>query len=414
MRSAGLSRRGARLIGASPTPAYLNEHFNRRDDRYCPQRNPDGYLALCVAENNLVWDLLAPKVRAPRDVPPEALAYDSMIGAAWFRERLAAFMGARVLGRAIGPDQLAVLAGAGSVLESLFYALADPGDAVLVPTPSYSGFWVDLETRDELTIIPVHCPSEDGFRLTPARLDAALERADRPVRALLYTNPDNPRGAVADAAALEEVLDWAEARQLHLVCDEVYALSVFGATGFRSVASLRPRLGDAVHIVWAFSKDFAASGLRCGVLASENEALLTAIDTLAYWSCCSGDTQRLLGAMIEDDVWLDRYLQEMPRRLSASYQAVTAALDGAKIPYLPADAGFFVLLDLRAHLERPDAQAERALWWQLLEEARVNLTPGAACRITEPGFMRLCYAAGPPAAAVDGVRRIARVLAARR
>ena len=42
----------------------------------------------------------------------------------------------------------------GAVLELLFHAIADPGDAVLVPTPSYAGFWADLETRDDLTIVP--------------------------------------------------------------------------------------------------------------------------------------------------------------------------------------------------------------------------------------------------------------------
>ena len=88
MRSAGLSRRGARLIGASPTPAYLNEHFNRRDDRYCPQRNPDGYLALCVAEElgipysqvkavvadtvDFVRNLFAAPAREPTQPPDEA------------------------------------------------------------------------------------------------------------------------------------------------------------------------------------------------------------------------------------------------------------------------------------------------------------------------------------------------------
>jgi DNA-binding transcriptional MocR family regulator len=46
----------------------------------------------------------------------------------------------------------------------------------------------------------------------------------------------------------------------------------------------------------------------------------------------------------------------------------------------------------------------------LLEEANVNLTPGAACRVGEPGFMRLCFAAVPTDVAVRAVARIARVL----
>jgi len=405
-----LSLRGRRLLADSGMPAYLVEQFRHAGDSWHPEDNPDGYLGLCVAENRLVWDLLEPQVRAPRNVPPEAFAYDAMIGSERFREQLAAFLSRHVLGRPVAADRLAVLAGAGSVLEILFHVIADPGDGVLVPTPSYAGFWLDLETRDELTIVPVDCPSDDGFRLTPARLDAALEAADRPVKALLYTNPDNPRGSVASPDELEAVVRWTADRGLHLVCDEVYALSVFGERRFTSVAEIVPSLGDMVHVVWAFSKDFAASGLRCGVLVTENPDVLRGVDTLAYWACCSGDTQYLLGSMVSDEAWLRRYLTEMPHRLGEAYRRTTAALDAAGIAYVPAEAGFFLLVGLRRFLPAPTFEAEHALWRRLLDEARVNLTPGGACHIAEPGFMRLCFAAAPPEAVEEAVRRIGKIL----
>lgn len=408
----GLSARGRRLVTGSDMPEYLVEHFRRAGDAWRPDSNPDGYLALCVAENRLVWDLLEPRVNAPREVPAAAFGYDAMIGSERFRTSLARFLGRRVLGREVAPDQVAVLAGAGSVLETLFYALGGPGDGVLVPTPSYAGFWLDLELRDGLRIVPVPCPSEAGFRLTPERLEAAYRAADRPIRALLYTNPDNPRGAVASAAEIAAVLDWAESRQLHVVSDELYALSVFGERRFVSAATVRPELGEHLHVVWAFSKDFAASGLRCGVLVSANRALLQAVDALAYWACCSGDTQHLLAGLLDDEVWLEHYLAEMPRRLGVAHRQVAEALGAAGIPFVPSEAGFFLLLDLRRYLAEPTSEAERALWWRLLDKAGVNLTPGAACRIAEPGFMRLCFASQPTAGAVAAVRRLAGVLGA--
>jgi DNA-binding transcriptional MocR family regulator len=145
-----LSRRGERLLTSPPTAEYLAEHFVRSTSPYDREGNPEGYIPLCVAENRLVWALLQPRLAACRDVPHNALCYDDMTGSASFRARLARFLAERVLGRGVTPEQVAVLAGAGSVLEILFYALADPGDAVLIPTPSYAGFWPDLETRDEL------------------------------------------------------------------------------------------------------------------------------------------------------------------------------------------------------------------------------------------------------------------------
>ena len=389
---------------------YIVEHFGRVPDAWHPQRNPDGYIPLCIAENGLVKDLVGARLERAAPPPRRVLGYDAMVGAEPFREQLGAFMERSFLGRRFGPEHIAVLAGAGTVLEHVFYALADPGDAVLVPTPSYAGFWTDLETRDQLHVVPVHCASGEGFRLTPERLDAALASTEQNVKALLFTNPDNPRGSVASREELELVLDWAQRQGIHVVFDEIYALSVFGDTPFTSVANLRESLGDHVHIVWAFSKDFGASGLRCGVLVSENEGLLAAVNGLSYWGAVSGHTQWILGDMISDRAWIDEYLSELRGRLRTTYARVTEALDAAGIPFVPAGAGIFVLCDLRQYLSSPKPAAELALWRMILEHVNVNLTPGAACRIAEPGFMRLCYAAQPIETVLAGIERVRRLL----
>ncbi len=405
-----LSRRGAQLADHPPASEYILEHIVRSGACWHPDSNPDGYVALCIAENNLMGDLVVPRLARDPLPPSRVLGYDAMIGAEEFRTQLAAFLERAFLGRRFPPEQIAVLAGAGTVLENLFYALADRGDAVLVPTPSYAGFWADLETRAELHIVPVPCSSDDGFRLTTKHLDAALAGAERPVKALLFTNPDNPLGKIATADEIRRIVDWAEAHDIHVVFDEIYALSVFGEAPFTSVAAVRPDLGDHVHIVWAFSKDFGASGLRCGLVVSENERLLAAVNGLAYWGAVSGHTQWILGRMIADDAWVDHYRGELRRRLGAAHAKVTAALAKAGIPTLPAEAGIFVVCDLRRFMAEQTWDAENTVWRRILEQANVNITPGAACRISEPGFMRLCYAAEPIDAVLDGVARVARLV----
>lgn len=407
-----LSRRGQQLADHPPFAAYILEHFARSQAPWHATERPEGYIALCIAENRTMWDVLHPRLQAigATEIPARSLGYDAMIGNAEFRTKLARFLGQSLLGRAVKPEQLAVLSGAGTVLELLFHAIADAGDSVLVPTPSYAGFWADLETRDALKIVPVATSSSAGFRLTIEDLDAAVARAESPVRALLFTTPDNPLGRVHDRDTLTRILTWAEARDIHVVFDEIYGLSVFGDAPFVSAAALRPALGERVHVVWAFSKDFGASGLRCGVLFSENDAVLRAVDGLAYWGAVSGDTQWRLGALLDDEAFLASYLTEMRRRLAATYAGLTAALETHHIPYLPADGGIFVLCDLRAHLDEPTFAAEDRLWRRIVEEANVNLTPGAACRIAEPGFFRLCYAAEPREAVLTGIERVAALL----
>jgi aspartate/methionine/tyrosine aminotransferase len=397
-----------------PTPRYIDEHFARVGDRWDAGSNPDGYVPMCIAENMLVWDLLGPKLAGRRDVPARVAAYDAMVGSASFREALAAFLGRHVTGRSVDPDHIITLAGAGTVLEMLFYAIADPGDGILVPTPSYSGFWPDIETRDQLQVIPAHTTSETGFRLTVELLDAAVEAASVPVRALLFTSPNNPLGWVYTRDELDEIVTWAEDRGIHLVLDELFAKSVYGETAFVSGSAVRPALGPRMHLVWAFSKDFAASGLRCAVLLSENEGVREAVNGLAYWAAVSGDTQFVLEQMISDETWVDSFIAESQERLGRAYQEVTAALEAASIPYLPAEAGFFFLCDLRPFMEEVTWEAEAELWDWLLNTANVNLTPGADCHIGEPGFMRLVFASERTEAVVAGIERMGAALATRR
>ena len=114
-------------------PEYLIRQFEGSKDPYDEEANPDGYIGLCVAENKLVSEMVADRLNEIPMVPSSVLGYDAMTGSMRFREQLGRFMGRTFLGREFPPHQISVLAGAGSVLEILFHALADTGDGVLDP-----------------------------------------------------------------------------------------------------------------------------------------------------------------------------------------------------------------------------------------------------------------------------------------
>jgi len=134
--------------------------------------------------------------------------------------------------------------------------------------------------------------------------------------------------------------------------------------------------------------------------------VLRAVDGLAYWSAVSGHTQHLLGEMVADDAWVDGYIAELQIRLRAAAGRIVAALDEIGVPHVPADAGIFVLCDMRTFMTEVSWAAEDGLWREILEKANVNLTPGSACHVGEPGWMRLCFAAVATDTAVAGIRRI--------
>jgi aspartate/methionine/tyrosine aminotransferase len=373
--------------------------------------DPDRYIGLCVAQNLLMWDVLEPKINRNREVRPTSIAYDNHTGSVALRERIASFGSAHIWGRTVDPNDIVVLAGAGAILETLFYVLADPGDGILVPTPSYAFYWPDIETRDELKIVPVHTSSSDGFRLTPDLLERATSESTIPISALLLTNPDNPTGRIISAEDLGACIRWAHSRGIHVVVNGVYSLSTHAGRAVEPVQSILGDVGEDIHEIWAFSKDFSMSGLRAGVLVSTNPEVLSAVAEVSHWSVVSGDTQHLLTNMLSDKAWVALYLSEMRSRLHTSYEATTSALDAAAIPFVDAEAGLFLLADLRQFIDEDTWAGENRLWRRILDETNVNLTPGSACHIGEPGFMRICFATEPPNVVASAISRIGTLLA---
>ncbi|KAB8246174.1 pyridoxal phosphate-dependent transferase [Aspergillus flavus] len=104
------------------------------------------------------------------------------------------------------------------------------------------------------------------------------------VRALLICNPHNPLGRCYPRETLEALLQFCQKYQIHIISDEVYALSVYeentSTDGFFSLLSIEPANNGVnpalIHVLYGMSKDFAAAGLRLGCLISQNQKFLQA------------------------------------------------------------------------------------------------------------------------------------------
>lgn len=125
-----------------------------------------------------------------------------------------------------------------------------------------------------MTPVPVTIPDLQEsltMSLIPA-LEEAYANASCPVKALVLANPHNPLGRCYSRSVLGACLQFCQARSIHFVSDEVFALSIFECpdlstpTCFISALSLdAARLGcdpSRVHVVWSMSKDFSSSGIK--------------------------------------------------------------------------------------------------------------------------------------------------------
>jgi 1-aminocyclopropane-1-carboxylate synthase len=227
------------------------------------------------------------------------------------------------------------------------------------------------------------------------------------VKALVLVNPANPTGQIVPPETVKSLLTWALHSGLHVIADEVYAFSVFRPSkdgpafvparqlAFEGLPGVsEDAIENRIHTLLGFSKDFSASGLRCGVLHSRCAELHLALNNLAYFCATSSTLQRSLTAVISDSQWVDSFQAERRRRLFDAYTLLTDSLDACRIPFMPVIVGMFVWIDARGLLTAPTWEAEKALWTQMFRrKAGVLLTPGRDCAAAEPGFFRACFAA---------------------
>lgn len=164
------------------------------------------------------------------------------------------------------PDNIVVSTGAKQALANVIHCLLDEGDEAIIPTP----YWVSYATLVKMagaTPKFVHCGTEDNFKLSAAKLKAAI--TDK-TRLLIYSSPSNPAGSVytkEELQSLYEVL--VQYPDITIISDEIYEYINYGI-GHYSIAQF-PGMQDRTVIVNGFAKGYAMTGWRLGYIAAPVE-----------------------------------------------------------------------------------------------------------------------------------------------
>ncbi|KAL4318061.1 hypothetical protein GQ457_18G001230 [Hibiscus cannabinus] len=369
--------------------------------------NRSGVIQMGLAENQVSFDLLEKYLeqhpeacRAPGF--KENALFQDYHGLKSFRQAMANFMEQIRGGKAkFDPDRIVLTAGATAANELLTFILADPGDALLVPTPYYPGFDRDLRWRSGVKIVPIHCDSSNNFRVTSEALEAAYEHSESMslrVRGVLITNPSNPLGSTIQGSILETILDFTVRKNIHLVSDEIYSGSTFSPSEFISIAEILRNRGyievetERVHIVYSLSKDLGLPGFRVGTIYSYNDEVVTTARRMSSFTLISSQTQHLLACMLSNKEFTESYINSNRERLGKRYETIVHGLKKAGIECLEGNAGLFCWMNMSPLLDEPTREGELALWKIILNEVRLNISPGSSCHCSEPGWFRVCFA----------------------
>ncbi|KAK9050215.1 hypothetical protein SSX86_030816, partial [Deinandra increscens subsp. villosa] len=289
--------------------------------------------------------------------------------------------------------------GATGAHETLAFCLANPGEAFLVPTPYYPAFDRDLRWRTGVTLLPVVCESSNGFKVTREALETAYEKAcleNVKVKGLLVTNPSNPLGTFLDRETLKDVVNFINDKSIHLVCDEIYAGTVTAGDEFVSIAEVVKEVPkcnlDLIHLVYSLSKDMGFPGFRVGIVYSYNDKVVSIARKMSSFGLVSTQTQHMLAAMLSDDKFVKSFISESRTRLASRHEMFTRGLAQVGIGCLESNAGLFFWMDLRRFLKEPTFESEMTFWRIVIDEIKLNVSPGQSFHCSEPGWFRVCFA----------------------
>ena len=178
------------------------------------------------------------------------------------------------------------------VTESIYdflTAVLNPGDVVLVPTPIFPLYIGDalsmgatveqIDTSDDgFKLTPAKLmgatveqidTSDDGFKLTPAKLQAALDKYGDRVKVLVMNYPTNPTGVMYSQAELDALADVVRDKPIFVLADEIYSELNYD----QPHASMEKTLHDQVVLMNGVSKAWAMTGYRIGVVAAPKPIL---------------------------------------------------------------------------------------------------------------------------------------------
>lgn len=289
-------------------------------------------------------------------------------------------------GLSYNPEQILVSCGGKQSFYNLCQALIDPEDEVIIPAP----YWVsypDMVLLADGKPVIVAASQEQGFKLLPEQLEAAI--TDR-TRLFVINSPSNPTGV---AYSLEELRALGEVLKKHpdilIATDDMYEHIVFGDNKFVNILNACPELTERTIVLNGVSKAYSMTGWRIGYAGGPADLIkaMKKVQSQSTSNPTSISQAASVAALNGDQGCIAEMLKAFEQRHAFVVERLNA-IDG--ISCLPSDGTFYSFPDVRGVVEKLGLADDTALGEYLLNEAGVAVVPGSAFGLS--GHMRLSFA----------------------
>lgn len=250
-------------------------------------------------------------------------------------------------------------------------SVISPGDEVIIPAP----YWVSYPEMVKLAGgTPVYVKATDAadFKVTVQQLESVCTPK---TKLLILTSPSNPTGAVYSAQELKEIMDFAIARDILVMSDEIYSTLVYDGVEAISPASLSEEAKEHTIVVSGFSKAFSMTGWRLGTLCAP-DAIAKAVANLQSQTSSNATSFAQYGALaaMENEALADAAVAEMKKSFDRRRLMLLEGLNAIDGAFCRRAQGAFYLFPNISSF----GMASVDFCAKLLEEKLVAVVPGSA------------------------------------
>jgi aspartate aminotransferase len=282
-------------------------------------------------------------------------------------------------------SEIIVSTGAKHSLYSLFQAILDEGDEVIIPIP----YWVSYPEQVKLadgTPVYLEGKEENQFKITAEDLKNVITKQ---TKALILNSPSNPTGSLYTADELRAIGEVCLEQDVLIVSDEIYEKLVYGGVKHTSIAELSPELKKQTIIINGLSKSHAMTGWRIG-FAAGNAKIIKAMTNLDSHSTSNPTTTSQHGALAAYNGTqepVEEMRQAFEERMNKVYDRLIT-IPG--ITCVKPNGAFYLFPNATEAVSMTGFNSVDEWVEALLEEEKVALVPGSG--FGAPDNVRLSYA----------------------
>ncbi len=304
--------------------------------------------------------------------------YTGNAGTDELREEIAKYLNRR-FSLSYSPAETIVTVGGSEAIDLAIRATVEPGDEVIIPTPSFVCYEPIVRMMGGVPVI-LETKLANNFKITPEELKAAISPR---TKMLVLPYPNNPTGAILTREELEALAPLLRDTNIVILSDEIYAEMTYGREHC-SIATI-DGMRERTILASGFSKSYAMTGWRLGYLAAPAPLLEQMLKIHQYAIMCAPTTSQL--AAVEALRNGDEDIRMMVGEYNRRRRYILEGLRKIGIDCFEPEGAFYIFPDIRKFGLSSDEFCNR-----LLYEHKCAIVPGPAFGEGGEGFARISYA----------------------